>query len=128
MDKKSDPEPARITSVLGGGLSPQGRSLALRAGEPNSGSAHTDAAGDDRFPVIAPTFIVRGRGCHAKDDDGNESIKHNTGLHAVTLGHEAGNSSEVFRTLFLHETIRRGVIASASVVSPSLRMGILTAP
>src|SRR6185312_7260553 len=51
------------------------------------GGAHTYAKGDDQFPVNAPPFIVRGKGCHAWDLDGNEYIEYGMGLRAVTLGH-----------------------------------------
>lgn len=51
------------------------------------GGAHTYAKGDDQFPVQAPGFIVRGKGCHAWDVDGNEFIEYGIGLRAVTLGH-----------------------------------------
>lgn len=51
------------------------------------GGAHTYAKGDDQYPVNAPGFIARGRGCHVWDVDGNEFIEYNMGLRAVTLGH-----------------------------------------
>jgi glutamate-1-semialdehyde 2,1-aminomutase len=51
------------------------------------GGAHTYAKGDDQFPVQAPGFIVRGKGCHVWDVDGNEFIEYGMGLRAVTLGH-----------------------------------------
>jgi glutamate-1-semialdehyde 2,1-aminomutase len=51
------------------------------------GGAHTYAKGDDQFPVNAPPFIARGKGCHAWDLDGNEYIEYGMGLRAVTLGH-----------------------------------------
>jgi len=35
------------------------------------GGAHTYAKGDDQFPESAPGFIVRGKGCHVWDLDGN---------------------------------------------------------
>jgi 4-aminobutyrate aminotransferase-like enzyme len=37
------------------------------------GGAHTYAKGDDQFPEEAPAFIVRGKGCHVWDVDGNGS-------------------------------------------------------
>jgi glutamate-1-semialdehyde 2,1-aminomutase len=61
--------------------------LARRAREIIPGGAHTYAKGDDQFPEQAPPFIVRGKGCHAWDTDGNEFIEYNMGLRAVTLGH-----------------------------------------
>lgn len=51
------------------------------------GGAHTYAKGDDQFPERAPGFIVRGKGCHSWDLDGNEFIEYGMGLRAVTLGH-----------------------------------------
>jgi glutamate-1-semialdehyde 2,1-aminomutase len=51
------------------------------------GGAHTYAKGDDQFPEQAPAFIVRGKGCHAWDGDGNEFIEYGMGLRSVTLGH-----------------------------------------
>lgn len=51
------------------------------------GGAHTYAKGDDQYPEQAPGFIVRGKGCHAWDLDGNEFIEYGMGLRAVTLGH-----------------------------------------
>ena len=51
------------------------------------GGSHTYAKGDDQFPEQAPGFIVRGKGCHVWDVDGNEFIEYGMGLRAVTLGH-----------------------------------------
>lgn len=51
------------------------------------GGAHTYAKGDDQFPERSPGFIVRGKGCHVWDVDGNEFIEYGMGLRAVTLGH-----------------------------------------
>ena len=51
------------------------------------GGAHTYAKGDDQYPEEAPAFIVRGKGCHVWDVDGNEFIEYGMGLRAVTLGH-----------------------------------------
>ncbi len=51
------------------------------------GGAHTYAKGDDQYPAQAPGFIVRGKGCHVWDLDGNEFIEYGMGLRAVTLGH-----------------------------------------
>jgi glutamate-1-semialdehyde 2,1-aminomutase len=51
------------------------------------GGAHTYAKGDDQYPEMAPGFIVRGKGCHVWDADGNEYIEYGMGLRAVTLGH-----------------------------------------
>lgn len=51
------------------------------------GGAHTYSKGDDQYPERAPGFIVRGKGCHVWDLDGNEFIEYSMGLRAVTLGH-----------------------------------------
>jgi glutamate-1-semialdehyde 2,1-aminomutase len=51
------------------------------------GGAHTYAKGDDQYPEMAPGFLVRGKGCHVWDVDGNEYIEYGMGLRAVTLGH-----------------------------------------
>jgi glutamate-1-semialdehyde 2,1-aminomutase len=51
------------------------------------GGAHTYAKGDDQYPVTAPGFIARGKGCHVWDVDGNEFIEYGMGLRAVGLGH-----------------------------------------
>jgi glutamate-1-semialdehyde 2,1-aminomutase len=51
------------------------------------GGSHTYAKGDDQYPELAPAFIVRGKGSHVWDVDGNEFIEYGMGLRAVTLGH-----------------------------------------
>jgi glutamate-1-semialdehyde 2,1-aminomutase len=51
------------------------------------GGSHTYAKGDDQYPELAPAFLVRGKGCHVWDVDGNEFIEYGMGLRAVTLGH-----------------------------------------
>lgn len=51
------------------------------------GGCHTYAKGDDQYPQEAPGFIVRGKGCHVWDADGNEFIEYGMGLRSVTLGH-----------------------------------------
>lgn len=51
------------------------------------GGAHTYAKGDDQYPEQAPGFIVRGKGSHVWDVDGNEYIEFGMGLRSVTLGH-----------------------------------------
>jgi glutamate-1-semialdehyde 2,1-aminomutase len=63
------------------------RALQPRAHELIPGGAHTYAKGDDQFPEQAPGFIVRGKGCHVWDVDGNEFVEYGMGLRAVTLGH-----------------------------------------
>ncbi len=54
------------------------------------GGCHTYAKGDDQYPVDAPAFIVRGKGCHVWDNQGREYIEYGMGLRAVTLGHAFG--------------------------------------
>lgn len=51
------------------------------------GGAHTYAKGDDQYPELAPGFIVRGKGSHVWDPDGNEFIEYGMGLRSVALGH-----------------------------------------
>ena len=51
------------------------------------GGCHTYAKGDDQFPILAPGFIARGKGCHVWDADGNEYIEYAPGSRASTLGH-----------------------------------------
>jgi len=65
----------------------QSRALESKAHQLIPGGAHTYAKGDDQYPVNAPGFIVRGKGCHVWDVDGNEFIEYGMGLRAVTLGH-----------------------------------------
>lgn len=63
------------------------RELQSKAHRIIPGGSHTYAKGDDQFPEQAPGFIVRGKGCHSWDMDGNEFIEYGMGLRAVTLGH-----------------------------------------
>ncbi|MCH8147977.1 MAG: glutamate-1-semialdehyde 2,1-aminomutase [Planctomycetes bacterium] len=51
------------------------------------GGCHTNAKGDDQFPILAPGFIVRGEGSHVWDIDGKEYIEYGMGNRCVTLGH-----------------------------------------
>ena len=51
------------------------------------GGAHTYAKGDDQYPQNAPAVLVRGKGSHVWDVDGNEYIEYGMGLRSVTLGH-----------------------------------------
>ena len=51
------------------------------------GGGHTYAKGADQFPALSPGVLVRGKGCHAWDADGNEFIEYGMGSRAVTLGH-----------------------------------------
>ncbi len=63
------------------------QALNARAHAVIPGGAHTYAKGDDQFPVSAPPFISRGKGCRAWDLAGREYIEYGMGLRAVTLGH-----------------------------------------
>jgi glutamate-1-semialdehyde 2,1-aminomutase len=54
------------------------------------GGCHTYAKGDDQYPELSPGFIVKGKGCHVWDVDGNEFIEYGMGLRSVTLGHSFG--------------------------------------
>src|SRR5512143_3566626 len=67
--------------------SPDAAALRGRAHAAIPGGAHTYAKGDDQYPVGAPAFIARGRGCHVWDLDGREFIEYGMGLRSVTLGH-----------------------------------------
>jgi glutamate-1-semialdehyde 2,1-aminomutase len=66
------------------------------------GGAHTYAKGDDQYPEQAPGFIVRGKGCHVWDVDGNEFIEYGMGLRAVTLGHAYPSVVEAATRELLH--------------------------
>ncbi|MCA1801778.1 MAG: glutamate-1-semialdehyde 2,1-aminomutase [Rhodothermaceae bacterium] len=61
--------------------------LRRRAHQIIPGGCHTYAKGDDQYPELSPGFIVRGKGSHVFDVDGNEFIEYGMGLRAVTLGH-----------------------------------------
>ena len=51
------------------------------------GGCHTYAKGDDQYPICAPGFIARGRGCRVWDTHGNEFIEFGMGNRSVGLGH-----------------------------------------
>ncbi|MDQ3110637.1 MAG: glutamate-1-semialdehyde 2,1-aminomutase [Bacteroidota bacterium] len=51
------------------------------------GGAHTYSKGDDQFPLHSPAAIVKGKGSHVWDVDGNEFIDCLLGLASVSLGH-----------------------------------------
>jgi len=51
------------------------------------GGSHTYAKGDDQYPESARPYIVRGKGCHIWDVDGNEFIEYGMGVRSVSLGH-----------------------------------------
>lgn len=76
----------RIASARQRGFSASD-ALRRRAHRLIPGGAHTYAKGDDQYPVLAPGFIARGRGCRVWDADGNEFIEWGMGNRAVGLGH-----------------------------------------
>jgi glutamate-1-semialdehyde 2,1-aminomutase len=51
------------------------------------GGAHTYARGADQYPEDMAPVLVRGRGAHVWDADGNSYIEYGMGLRSVTLGH-----------------------------------------
>jgi glutamate-1-semialdehyde 2,1-aminomutase len=61
--------------------------LRIKAHDLIPGGSHTYAKGDDQYPELSPGFIVRGKGCHVWDVDGNEFIEYGTGNRSVGLGH-----------------------------------------
>jgi glutamate-1-semialdehyde 2,1-aminomutase len=88
---KSDKSTSTITSHGSNGSSlkrlDKSKELQEKAHALIPGGAHVYAKGDDQYPVNAPAFIERGKGCHIWDVDGNEYIEYGMGLRAVTLGH-----------------------------------------
>ncbi len=65
----------------------QSERLRKRAHALIPGGCHTYAKGDDQYPVLSPSHIVRGQGAHVWDADGGEYIEYGNGNRAVTLGH-----------------------------------------
>jgi glutamate-1-semialdehyde 2,1-aminomutase len=51
------------------------------------GGSHTYAKGDDQYPEHMPVYLLRGKGSHVWDVDGNEFIEYGMGMRSVTLGH-----------------------------------------
>jgi glutamate-1-semialdehyde 2,1-aminomutase len=51
------------------------------------GGSHTYAKGDDQFPELLSVYLMRGKGCHVWDMDGNEFVEYGMGLRSVALGH-----------------------------------------
>jgi glutamate-1-semialdehyde 2,1-aminomutase len=87
MAANSDSAPPEGPPRLGGLCFDKGKALTRRAHDLIPGGSHTYAKGDDQYPEQAPPFIVRGKGCHVWDMDGNEFIEYGMGLRAVALGH-----------------------------------------
>jgi glutamate-1-semialdehyde 2,1-aminomutase len=54
------------------------------------GGAHTYARGPDQYPEGMAPVLVRGRGAHVQDVDGNWFVEYGMGLRSVTLGHAYG--------------------------------------
>jgi glutamate-1-semialdehyde 2,1-aminomutase len=65
----------------------QSERLRKRAHAAIPGGSHTYAKGDDQYPILSPSHVVRGFGCRVWDADGNEYIEYGNGNRAVTLGH-----------------------------------------
>src|SRR5580700_8502571 len=81
-------KPAGLAQVAAAQLDfSKSRALQPKAHRLIPGGSHTYAKGDDQYPEQAPGIIVRGKGCHVWDLDGNEYIEYGMGLRAVTLGH-----------------------------------------
>ena len=76
MGEKSASSAPETPTGLGGSRFERGKALARRAHALIPGGAHTYAKGDDQYPSRAPSFLVRGRGCHVWDLDGNEFIEY----------------------------------------------------
>ena len=68
------------------------------------GGCQTYDKGDHQFPVNAPGFIVRGKGSHVWDADGNEYIEYGMGCCPVTLGHGFPSVVEAVRDALPHGT------------------------
>ncbi|MFE5477607.1 glutamate-1-semialdehyde 2,1-aminomutase [Nocardia sp. NPDC056541] len=51
------------------------------------GGAHTYARGADQYPENMAPILVRGKGAHVWDADGNRYVEYGMGLRSVTLGH-----------------------------------------
>lgn len=51
------------------------------------GGSHTYSKGDDQFPILSPAAIVKGKGAHVWDVDGNQFLDCSMGLTSVSLGH-----------------------------------------
>jgi spore coat polysaccharide biosynthesis protein SpsF len=51
------------------------------------GGAHTYSKGDDQFPQLSPSAIVRGSGSQVWDVDDNQYLDCSMGLTSVSLGH-----------------------------------------
>lgn len=61
--------------------------LQARLHELIPGGAHTYARGSDQYPEEMAPVLVRGKGAHVWDVDGNQFVEYGMGLRSVTLGH-----------------------------------------
>src|SRR5439155_80300 len=77
--------------------SPGALELRARAHDLIPGGAHTYAKGDDQWPELTPTALVRGEGCRVWDADGNEFIEYGPGGRTVTFHY---NDIEGVQSLF----------------------------
>ncbi len=75
------------------------------------GGAHTYAKGPDQYPADCAPVIVRGRGAHVWDLDGNEYVEYGSGLRSVILGHAHPR---------IIEAVRRHLEDGENFVRPSL--------
>lgn len=73
------------------------REVAARLNAIVPGGGHTYAKGTDQFPELSPGVLVRGKGSHVWDADGNEFVEYGMGLRAVALGHAYGDVVEAVR-------------------------------
>lgn len=65
----------------------ESRAFSNRIHDMIPGGAHTYSKGDDQFPYNSPGAIVKGKGAHVWDLDGNEFIDCSMGLTSVCIGH-----------------------------------------
>lgn len=65
----------------------QSRRLQAAAAARIPGGCHSYAKAASEYPEQSPGFLVRGRGCHVWDADGNRFIEFSSGNRSVSLGH-----------------------------------------
>lgn len=87
------------------------------------GGCHTYSKGDDQYPENSPGFIIRGKGCHVWDVDGNKFIEYGMGLRAVTLGHAYPSVVEAaYRQMLLGNNYTRPSALEAECAETLLRI------
>ena len=87
------------------------------------GGAHTYAKGDDQYPVLAPGFITRGKGCFVWDVDGNRFTEYGMGLRAVTLGHACPRTAKAaYEQMLLGNNFTRPAALEVQVAKALLEM------